>query len=71
MKIVSRSRVVYCFDPVAEPALHIEPGELVLPRTEDAFGGQVKSEKDSNERSVFSAKNKNVGESPAFCRLLL
>jgi amidase len=47
MKVVPRNRVVYCFDPAAEPAVHIELGELVLLRTEDAFGGQVKSEKDS------------------------
>jgi amidase len=47
MKVVSRSKVVYCFDAAAEPAAHVEPGELVLLKTEDAFGGQVKSEKDS------------------------
>lgn len=47
MKVVSKSRVVYSFDPLAEPAVRVVPGELVLLKTEDAFGGQVKSEKDS------------------------
>jgi amidase len=54
MKVVPRNRVVYCFDPAAEPAVHIEPGELVLLRTEDAFGGQVKSEKDSVDKLDWS-----------------
>jgi amidase len=47
LKIVPRSKIIYCFDPSAEPAVHVEPRELVLLKTEDAFGGQVKSEKDS------------------------
>lgn len=47
LTVVPKSKVIYCFDPAAEPAVHVEPGELVLLKTEDAFGGQIKSEKDS------------------------
>lgn len=47
MKIVPRNKIIYCFDPASEPAARVKPGELVLLRTVDAFGGQVKGDKDS------------------------
>lgn len=47
MKVVSKNKVIYCFDPAAKPAIRVKPGELVLLRTEDAFGGQVKNEEES------------------------
>lgn len=43
--VKKQSRIL--LDPLAEPAVRVVPGELVLLKTEDAFGGQVKSEKDS------------------------
>jgi amidase len=46
MRVVPKNKIVYQFDPAAEPAIQVKPGELVLFRTEDAFGGQVKNEKD-------------------------
>ncbi len=54
MKVVPRSKVIFCFDPAAEPAVRVKPGELVLVETEDAFGGQVKSEKDSVDKLDWS-----------------
>ncbi|MGA2767282.1 MAG: acetamidase/formamidase family protein [Candidatus Bathyarchaeia archaeon] len=54
MKVVPRSKVIFCFDPAAEPAVRVKPGELVLVETEDTFGGQVKSEKDSVDKLDWS-----------------
>jgi len=47
MKTVSRDRVIYSFNPQHKPVEHVEPGELIVIETEDAFGGQIRSEKDS------------------------
>jgi amidase len=47
VKTVSRDKVIYSFNPQHEPAEHVAPGELVLVETEDAFSGQIRSEKDS------------------------
>ena len=47
MKTVSRDRTTYSFNPQHEPVEHVEPGELIVIETEDAFGGQIRSEKDS------------------------
>lgn len=37
----------YVYGPYAKPTLKIDPGELVVVETEDAFGGVITSEKDS------------------------
>jgi amidase len=47
MKIVPRDKVIYSFSPRHKPIEHVKPGEQVLIQTEDAFGGQIRSEKDS------------------------
>ena len=47
MKTVPRNKVIYSFSSMHEPAVRAKPGEVVLIETEDAFGGQIKSEKDS------------------------
>lgn len=47
MKIVDKNRLIYTFSPKHKPAEHIKAEELVLIRTEDAFGGQIRSERDS------------------------
>jgi acetamidase/formamidase len=47
VKTVSRDRVIYSFNPQHDPAEHVNPGELILVETEDAFSGQIRSEKDS------------------------
>jgi amidase len=44
MKVIPRSRVIYSFSPQHEPVEHVKPGELVLFETEDALGGQIKTE---------------------------
>jgi amidase len=47
MKTVPGDRVIYSFSHQHKPVEHVEPGELILIETEDAFGGQIRSEKDS------------------------
>jgi len=47
VKTVSRDRVIYSFNPQHDPAEHVSPGEIILVETEDAFSGQIRSEKDS------------------------
>ena len=47
MKTVSRDKVIYSFNPQHDPAEHVSPGEIILVETEDAFSGQIRSEKDS------------------------
>jgi amidase len=47
LKIVPKNKTVYTFDSHHKPVAYVRPGEPVLVRTEDAFGGQVKSEEDS------------------------
>jgi amidase len=47
VKKVSRNKVIYSFNPQHDPAERAKPGELILVETEDAFSGQIRSEKDS------------------------
>lgn len=47
MKTVSRKSIIYSFNPEHKPVEHVGLGELVTIETEDAFGGQIKSESDS------------------------
>lgn len=49
MKVVPKTKVIYTFSPKHKPAQHIKTGEPLLIQTEDAFGGQIKTEKDSME----------------------
>jgi amidase len=49
MKTV-KNKVVYTFSPNHEPAIKVKPEEEVLLKTEDALGGQIRSEKDSVEK---------------------
>ncbi|MGQ9642032.1 MAG: acetamidase/formamidase family protein [Candidatus Bathycorpusculaceae bacterium] len=54
MKIVPRNKIIYSFNPEHKPAVHVKPGEIVLVETEDALGGQVKSETDFIEKLDWS-----------------
>ena len=36
----------YVYGPYAEPVLTIDPGDIVVAETEDAFGGAIRSERD-------------------------
>jgi amidase len=47
MKVVTRRTVIYSFSAQHEPVEHVKPGELVLFETEDALGGQIKTEETS------------------------
>ena len=47
MKIVNRDRTIYTFSKKHRPVMCVELGELVIIKTEDAFGGQIRSEEDS------------------------
>jgi acetamidase/formamidase len=47
MKTVSKNKVVYTFSPNHKTAIKVKPEEEVLLKTEDALGGQIRSEKDS------------------------
>jgi amidase len=50
MKKVQKNNVVYTFSPKHKPAIKVKPRENVLLETEDALGGQIRSEKDSLEK---------------------
>jgi amidase len=54
MKRITRNKVIYRFSSKHKPVAHVETGELVTIETEDAFGGQVRSEKDSVETLDWS-----------------
>jgi amidase len=47
MKIIPRNKMIYTFSPQHEPAEYVKAEEPVLIKTEDAFGGQIRREKDS------------------------
>jgi amidase len=47
MKRVTRDKIIYSFSSKHSTVAHVRTGELITMETEDAFGGQIKSEKDS------------------------
>lgn len=49
MKTVPKNKVIYTFSPKHKPAVKVKSEEKVLLKTEDALGGQIRSEKDSIE----------------------
>jgi len=49
MKTVSRNRIIYTYGTRHKPAEHVRPNETFVIMTEDAFGGQIKTEKDTVE----------------------
>jgi amidase len=54
MKIVPRSKVIYSFSSQHKPVERVKPGELVLLKTEDALGGQVRDEETPLEELDWS-----------------
>lgn len=54
MKLIPKTRIIYTFSPKHKPALLVKIGEPILLQTEDAFGGQIKTEKDSLETLDWS-----------------
>ncbi|MEM2092847.1 MAG: acetamidase/formamidase family protein [Candidatus Bathyarchaeia archaeon] len=61
MKVVSRSKVVYSFSSKNSPVEHVKPGEPVVIETEDALGGQIRSENDLLEKIDWSRVNGATG----------
>ena len=47
LSIAAQGDFHYVYGPYAKPALTINPGDVVVVETEDAFGGVITSEKDS------------------------
>jgi len=48
MKIITKDKGIYSFSPAHEPVEYVKPGDLVILETEDAVGGQIKSEEDKS-----------------------
>ena len=47
LSIAAQGDFHYVYGPYAKPVLTINPGDVVVVETEDAFGGVITSEKDS------------------------
>ncbi len=54
MKTVSKNKVIYTYSTRHRPAAHIRPNETLVIETEDAFGGQLRTEKDTVEELDWS-----------------
>lgn len=54
MKTIDRSKVIFTFSRRHKPAERVRVGETVKVETEDAFSGQIRSEKDSVEMLDWS-----------------
>ncbi len=50
MKVIPKTKLIYTFSPKHKPAARVGIGELLLLQTEDAFGGQIRTEKDSMKK---------------------
>ena len=61
MKVVAKDKGVYSFSPAHKPVEYVEPGELVILETEDAVGGQIRSEDTPLESIDWSRVNKATG----------
>jgi len=61
MKVVTKDKGVYSFSPAHKPVEYVKPGELIILETEDAVGGQIKSEDTPLESIDWSRVNKATG----------
>ncbi len=61
MKIVTKDKGVYSFSSSHKPVERVRPGELIILETEDAVGGQIKSEDTPIESLDWSRVNKATG----------
>lgn len=61
VKVVPRNKVVYSFSSRHEPVEYVETGEPVLLETEDALGGQIKTEEDSLKELDWAKVNGATG----------
>jgi len=61
LKIIPRTALVYSFSPKNKPVEKVVPGELVLFKTIDALGGQVKDESFTLDKIDWSRVNGATG----------
>ncbi|RLG00867.1 MAG: formamidase [Thaumarchaeota archaeon] len=61
MKIVTKDKGIYSFSASHKPVERVEPGELIILETEDAVGGQIRSEDTPIESLDWSRVNKATG----------
>ncbi|MEM3627641.1 MAG: acetamidase/formamidase family protein [Candidatus Bathyarchaeia archaeon] len=61
MKVVPRNKVIYSFSSRQKPIEYAKPSELILLETQDALGGQLKSEEDSLGMLDWSRVNAATG----------
>jgi amidase len=54
MKTISSDKMFYVFNSKHAPVAHVKTGELLKIETQDAFGGQIKTERDSVEALNWS-----------------
>ena len=56
----------YVYGPYAKPVLTIEPGDIVVVETEDAFGGVITARRTARPRSCsFRSSTRNAARSPS------
>src|SRR4029078_10459436 len=58
---VPRSEVIWSFAPDIQPALEVEPGDVVTFETNDCFSGQIRSEDDLVTGIAFGRVNSATG----------
>ena len=62
LSIEAQGAFHYVYGPYAKPVLAIDPGDVVVVETEDAFGGVITSEKDSPTAKLNFPFHVEVGE---------
>ena len=61
MHRLSRDQVIWSFGPDLQPALEVEPGDVVTFETNDCFSGQIRSEADLVTEIDFGRLNSATG----------
>lgn len=66
MKIIDRDKVVYSFDPAAEPAEYAFSGETLVFRTRDCYNGQI--DRDGKDFAELDLSRTNPVTGPLYVR---
>ncbi len=61
MKRLPLGPLVYEYSRHVEPRLRIEPGETIVVETEDAFSGQIRTDRDRRDRRTMPYSNPQTG----------
>lgn len=61
LTLAQQGRLHYALSPFNEPKLTVKPGETVVVETEDAFSGQIRSEKDRRDMKAMPFSNPQTG----------